>query len=102
MRPDPVAVIVDAYSTARYLAPLLHERGYRCVHVQSTPVVPAVYAPSFRSGDFVVNVAHDGELERTADTVRAHGPTAVLAGIESGVELADQLSEHLGLRTARV
>lgn len=95
----PVVAIVDAYSTARYLAPLFHEKGYRCVHVQSTPVIPTVYERTFRPEDFSALLVHDGDVPRTLDALADHSPTALLVGIESGVELADTLSERLGLRT---
>ncbi|MEU0603868.1 ATP-grasp domain-containing protein [Streptomyces sp. NPDC006393] len=94
----PVVVIVDAYSTARHLTPLFRARGHTCVHVQSTPTVPAVYAPSFRPGDFAAHVVHTGDLAATLAAVARHEPVALLAGIESGVELADTLAESLGLR----
>jgi biotin carboxylase len=99
MSTSRVVAIVDAYSTARYFAPLFHARGYRCVHVQSAPNVPAVYAATFHPADFTGHVVHHGV---TADTVKALAefrPEAVIAGIESGVELADELSEALDLRT---
>lgn len=94
-----VIAIVDAYSTGRYFAPLLRARGVDCVHVQSAPQIPAVYAPSFQAGDFAAHIVHDLDLERTVAEVARHRPVALIAGIECGVELADQLAERLGLRS---
>jgi biotin carboxylase len=91
--------IVDAYSSGRRLAPLFRERGFTCVHIRSTPVVPAVYAPSFIPGDFDAEVVHGGDLKETTARVAEHEPVALIAGIESGVELADALSEAFGLLT---
>ena len=99
MTGKPVVAIVDAYSTARYFAPLFHAQGYQCVHVQSAPAIPAVYAPSFRPGDFAGHVVNAGPLADTVASLAGYRPAAVIAGIESGVELADQLSEAMGLRT---
>ncbi|WP_328915052.1 ATP-grasp domain-containing protein [Streptomyces sp. NBC_00223] len=99
MSPNRVVAIVDAYSTARYFAPLFHARGYRCVHVQSAPSVPAVYAATFHPDDFGDHVVHRGELSDTVGALARLRPDAVIAGIESGVELADRLSEAMGLRT---
>ncbi|MFI5779553.1 ATP-grasp domain-containing protein [Nocardia sp. NPDC051570] len=96
---NPTVAIVDAYSTARYFAPLLADRGYRCVHVQSTPKVPTVYAPSFHGEDFAAHVVHTGSHAETVSAVAAYTPVALFAGIESGVELADELSHRLGLRS---
>lgn len=96
---DPVVAIVDAYSTARYFAPLFGARGFDCVHVQSTPHIPAVYARSFRPGEFTGNIVHHADPDGTVAALSRHRPVALLAGIESGVELADQLAERLGLRS---
>jgi biotin carboxylase len=95
----PVVAIVDAYSTARYFAPMFGERGYDCLHVQSARRIPAVYAGTFRGDDFIGNCVHAGDRGETVDLLRAYHPVALIAGIESGVELADELSEALGLRT---
>ncbi len=40
---------------------------------------------------------HDSDLERTVDFVKSCRPSRVLAGFESGVELADQLAQRLCL-----
>ncbi|MFI9236407.1 hypothetical protein [Streptomyces sp. NPDC053079] len=99
MPAKPVVVIVDAYSTARHLVPLLHERGYDLVHVQSRPEVPPAYAPSFRPAAFRANIVSLGVAEEVLDAVAAHRPVALLAGARSGADTADVLTEGLGLRT---
>jgi biotin carboxylase len=95
----PTVAIVDAYSSGSRLAEVFTSRGCRCVHVQSLPAIPDVYAPSYRPGDFTAVVVHHGDLDETVRALAAHRPSHVLAGIEIGVELADVLSERLGLLT---
>ncbi|GGK73836.1 ATP-grasp domain-containing protein [Mangrovihabitans endophyticus] len=92
-------VVVDAYSSARRLAPLFAEAGYDCVHVQSDATVPAVYATSFEPDQFAANLVHGGDLRATVAAVDGYAPRYVLAGMETGVEVADALSEALGLPT---
>jgi biotin carboxylase len=92
-------VIVDAFASARCLAPLFIAQGYECVHVQSTPVIPPAYRASFQPADFAVNIVHDGDVAATAAAVAAFAPTGMVAGIERAVLLADMLSEQLGLPT---
>lgn len=89
--------IVDAYSAANQYPAEFRRRGHTCIHVQSTPEIPGIYARSFRAEDFVANVIHAGDLQSTLDKLRPWQPRALFAGIESGVELADQLSEALQL-----
>ncbi|WP_433532909.1 ATP-grasp domain-containing protein [Micromonospora sp. CA-263727] len=97
--PRPVVAIVDAFSTARHLAPLFHAAGYDCLHVQSLADPPALFAASFQAGDFRDTIVHAGDVTATVAAIRPHSPVALLAGAESGVEMADTLSEALGLRT---
>jgi hypothetical protein len=89
--------IVDIYAPTRLLAPKFSELGYGCVRVQSTVEVPEVYRSSFDVDGFVANIVHRGSVEDTMREVAVHNPVAVLAGGELGVELADALSEGLGL-----
>ncbi|RZU51652.1 ATP-grasp domain-containing protein [Krasilnikovia cinnamomea] len=93
-------VLVDVYAPSRRLAPKFREQGYECVRVQSTAQVPRVYrGGSWPAEDFVDNVVHGGDIEATADRLMRHRPVAVLAAGESGVELADALSERIGTPT---
>ena len=92
-------VIVDAYTPTRRLAPLFAELGYEVVRVQSTSEPPTVYQTAFDVSPYADNIVHIGDLNATVDAVAAHEPVAVVAGGEIGVEMADQLSEALGLLT---
>ncbi|MFF3291672.1 ATP-grasp domain-containing protein [Streptomyces sp. NPDC003023] len=95
----PVVAVVDAFSSASHLAPLFHAQGYDCLHVQSTEEPPAVFGASFRPEDFLTTVVHRGDVAQTLAALEPYAPVALLAGAEIGVELADVLSESLGLRT---
>ncbi|MCX5275663.1 ATP-grasp domain-containing protein [Streptomyces virginiae] len=95
----PVVAIVDAYSTASHLAPLFDVQGYDCLHVQSLPSPPAIFSASFRAQDFIATILHEGDVAKTQAAIEQYAPVALLAGAEIGVELADTLSEALGLRT---
>ncbi|MFJ3231484.1 ATP-grasp domain-containing protein [Streptomyces sp. NPDC086787] len=92
-----VVVLVDAFASARCLAPLFRARGVTCVHVRSTPEIPGVYASSFRPDDFAAEIVHDGDVAATAAALAAYAPVGLLPGIERAVMLADELSELLDL-----
>ncbi|GAP46276.1 ATP-grasp domain-containing protein [Streptomyces azureus] len=96
---DGPVVMVDVYAPTMRLAEAFIAAGRPVVRVQSTPEVPPVYRASFRADIFLDNIVHEGDLKQTAKAVSAHVPAAVLTGGELGVELADQLSELLGLAT---
>ncbi|MCZ4125217.1 ATP-grasp domain-containing protein [Streptomyces sp. H39-S7] len=91
----PVAVVVDAYSVGKHLAPVFRARGADVVHVQSTErFIPGVHPPDLTPYiDNIVAVDVESALRRLA----AHRPVCVVPGQETGVPLADLLSERLGL-----
>ncbi|MFE5511745.1 ATP-grasp domain-containing protein [Streptomyces sp. NPDC056529] len=95
----PVVVIVDSYGLSKIVSDEFQKRGAVMVRVQSTPEVPAAYRGAFDLSEYADNIIHRGDLDETARAVAAHRPVAVVAGGEIGVELADALSERLGLPT---
>jgi len=89
--------IVDPYSSGSLLAGDLKKRGCPCIMVQSTPAIPELFRRSCHPEDFCEIVQHRGSVEDTAAQLSARGVSAVIAGCDLGVELADHLSESLGL-----
>lgn len=89
-------VIVDAFSTGRFLPPEMARYGVRCVHVRSSDRVPEFFLSGFRPEDFVMRHVFSN-LETTAAALRVHAPFCVIAGSEAGVGIADQLAQALGL-----
>ncbi len=93
-------VMVDVYAPTMRLAQAFADAGCAVVRLRSTPEVPAVYrAHGGDSGDglFADTIVHHGDVELTCKAVAEHAPIAVVTGGELGVELADRLSEALGL-----
>ncbi|WP_414169774.1 ATP-grasp domain-containing protein [Streptoverticillium reticulum] len=92
-------VIVDAFSTGRYLPAALARRGVGCTHVQSSEAVPGFYLRTFPSGAFAPEDAlvHRGDLDGLVAELARRGPAFVVAGAETGVDLADALAHRLGV-----
>jgi biotin carboxylase len=90
-------IIVDAYSSGNLLAPELKSRGVECVHIQSTAEIPAAFRSSFHVEHFTTNIVHEGDAGKTLALCNKYQVSCVIAGCEIGVELADELSERLGL-----
>lgn len=91
----PVAVLVDAYTSAKYLPPEFHALGADLVHVRGT----SEFLPSMPEPDlspYRAEVVHT-DLDATVAALRPYAPLCVLAGQEPGVQLADALAERLGL-----
>ena len=92
-----VAIIVDAYSSGELYPAEFSARGWKCVHVQSSPAVPPEFVLSFRPGDFIANLRFDGDSQRLLAALREFPVRVATAGTDTGVELADTLGEWLGL-----
>ncbi|MFG2332166.1 ATP-grasp domain-containing protein [Streptomyces sp. NPDC048604] len=98
-------MIIDAYSTGRYLPDALRRHGVSCTHVQSSPEVPDFFAKSFPAEAFPASerlvydeTGLDGaNLDALVTELRARNPAFVVAGSENGVDLADTLTARLGL-----
>jgi len=99
-------VLVDPYSTGGMLAPDLDKRGFSVIALWTPDVgINRTHIPEAASGfpeKFLAEVEEEPTLEATAKAVRAAAGDAELAAIicggETGVKLADALSEHMGLR----
>ncbi|SDD39617.1 ATP-grasp domain-containing protein [Actinokineospora iranica] len=89
--------MVDVYAPTVPLAQAFLDAGATVVRVQSTVAAPPVYRAHPDLGMFAGNVVHTGDFAATRAAVAAYGPDLVITGGETGVELADQLSEALGL-----
>lgn len=89
--PAPV-VVVDPYSSGALFPAAFAEHGIEVVAVLTADQPPAAFAPSYRPQDFRRTFVFDGDLAAMAATLRAIEPCGVIAGCESGVELAERLA----------
>jgi predicted ATP-grasp superfamily ATP-dependent carboligase len=90
--PHGPAVVVDPYTSGAQLAPAFAARGIPVVAVLTAPSPPSVYASSYRPQDFSDVLVNDGSIDSLTATVRALRPRCILAGCESGVDLAERLA----------
>ena len=105
---DEAVIVVDTFSTGAMLCDLLYSRGFKVIRVLSgdlqdlLDMVPDGLNFTFEAS-FMLNteVENDLAVNDIIQGVQALGfpVIAVLAGAETGVELADQLSERMGLTT---
>jgi biotin carboxylase len=101
-------VIVDTFSTGAVLAYMMYKKGYKIICVLSADLkglldmVPEGLEYSF-AATFQLNldIPYEDAILSLIDEITSTGfPVhAVIPGAETGVELADQLSEKMGLTT---
>ncbi|CRK58215.1 Argininosuccinate lyase [Alloactinosynnema sp. L-07] len=92
-------VMVDVYAPTLALAVAFLDTGASVVRVQSTVDALPFYRSHPDLSWFADNIVHFGDVDATRDAVAKHQPDLVITAGEPGVELADQLSEALGLPT---
>jgi glutathione synthase/RimK-type ligase-like ATP-grasp enzyme len=90
------AVIVDPFSSGRFLMDEFASRGIASIAVLSNGV-PAVFRASYIEEKFARIIAFDGDLDALAAQLTAYRPLCVMVGLETGLELVDRLAEKLGL-----
>jgi biotin carboxylase len=90
-------VVVDGYSTGRFLVAELCRAGVECVHVRSQQTPPLAYQRAFDPSGFVRDLGWFPSNLDAARAIKDLDVNRVIAGSESGVILADLLNHELGL-----
>ena len=88
--------VVDGYSTGRLVAAMLVPRGVRCVHVQSRSSTHPYYSGTFAAADYEVDLGYDSDPRAVAERLTQLRVDRVVAGTESGVDLAARLGALVG------
>lgn len=95
---DCYVAIIDAFSSGALLAPSITRLGIGVLHVQTSRAIDESLLRSFVSTDFEQCIDYQElGLSRTIDVLSRFPLRAVLPGCDSGVILADELSECLGV-----
>ena len=92
-----VALIIDGFSTGQHIAPALKGRGYECIHILSDSNHPKKH--KINAGDYVETLVFN-DLESILDALKIRDILFCIPGDESGVTLADQISDALNLPTS--
>lgn len=92
-----VVILVDGFSTAKYLAPLLKKRGYAVVHVQSSANIPEFFLQAFQRSHYLDHLIYENNLTRLLKNLQKYEVLAVIPGTETSIYLADLLAEALNV-----
>ena len=99
------AVVVDPLGTGAEYPAEFGRAGVEVVAVLSRPAPIPLYAASWQPGNFRHVHVWDGDpstVEDLAATLRGHRPRCLIAGSETGVELAEALVERVVPGTGHV
>ncbi|TWP50274.1 hypothetical protein FKR81_21465 [Lentzea tibetensis] len=97
---ERAVAVVDALSSGHLYGPAFRARGVRVVHVRNHEANCGPQVGTFHGGDFVAALDYRGDVAATAAELAELGVRHVLAGTESGGDVADLLAVRLGLATA--
>lgn len=92
-----IVVIVDAYSTGKYLPEEVIKRGYSWVHVISRLNLPTLLTTNVLHNSFLAEIIYENDLNRLLEQLNDFNVVAVISGSETSVELTEQLARELGL-----
>ena len=103
-------IVVDPFSTGAHLALAVVEAGYKCGNLLSTwnSPVASLVQEGLVMPEFAITIQHNSEdfddnmaINETVNNIKAlpFPIIAVIAGAETGVSLADAVSDRLKLRS---
>ncbi|AJC48730.1 ATP-grasp domain-containing protein [Allofrancisella guangzhouensis] len=92
-----VVVVVDAYSTGKYLPPEIIKRGYSWIHVKSRSNLPIFMTYGVKHQSHLLEIIYEGDLSTIINQISLYEIVAIIAGTETAVELTDQLAYALSL-----
>jgi biotin carboxylase len=90
--------VVAPFSSGKHYRDEIIHRGWKCVVVvPAEGMLPPLYRGSPALAGYQQVVTHEGDLDMTAQSLRALKVTALVAGTEIGVALTEQLAHRLGV-----
>ncbi|OCW22635.1 MULTISPECIES: ATP-grasp domain-containing protein [unclassified Pseudomonas] len=89
-------VVVDGFSSGKFVAKRLSEKGCVLMHVASTGALDSYYYKGFDHSIYEQMIVN-GSMTTTLAGVECFKPDFIIAGAETGVLLADLLNERLQL-----
>lgn len=91
--------VVDAYGPGMFFHQLLTEKGYQVIHIQSSKVIPEPFKNFINNAGFLNNFVYEDNLNEIVSVLKEHNVACIIPGFETGVMIADVLSELLKLKT---
>lgn len=94
-----VCIIVDAVSTGESISPAFKGYGYPSIHIQSSARLPQKIVNKVKPHDFIKMLVYQDDINALVEALKPYEIMCCVPGSESGVKLADLISEKLGLST---
>lgn len=97
-----IIVIIDGYSTGRFLASAFSGYGYGCIHIESNPNLSDIYRANFNdtANLFIETIPYQDNIFAIIKKLSRYQVKCIIPGSEAGVTLADLLNGQLNLETS--
>ncbi|OGV41586.1 MAG: hypothetical protein A3F46_10715 [Legionellales bacterium RIFCSPHIGHO2_12_FULL_42_9] len=92
-----VVIVVDAYSTGKYLPTEIIKRGFSWLHILSRPNLPNWLTTNNKHNTYLTEITYQNNLNQLLTQLRGFNIVAVMAGTETSIELTEQLAQALDL-----
>ncbi len=90
-----LVAIVDPYSSGHGFAPAFRQAGMSSIAIRTAFSLPAIASATWDPTHFAHVLDGCAPFERLVDELRALGPVRVVPGTDSGIELAEALTDRL-------
>ena len=90
-------VITDCFGPAWHYLPIFTKMGIGVLNLVSSRNLAAMFPDEAPFDGIVATLLLDESVDALQKALAGHKPVAVLAGLESGVQLADEVASRLGL-----
>lgn len=90
-----LCIVIDGYSTGKNLVTAFKSKGYPCIHIKSSRSLPEKF--KHNEAEYILNLHYQNNIEELVESLAPYCIKLCIPGYESGVELADLLSEKLNL-----
>lgn len=88
--------IVDGFSSGKFIAKGLYEKGCELIHISSSDELDSYYYNGFEYHIYIDSTVHE-DMDKTIEFISKFEAECVIAGTESGVTLADYINKRLQL-----
>ncbi|WP_367143723.1 ATP-grasp domain-containing protein [Pantoea stewartii] len=88
--------IVDGFSSGKFIAKGLYEKGCELIHISSSSELDSYYYNGFEYNIYKDSIVHE-DMDKTIAFIRKFEAECVIAGTESGVTLSDNINKILTL-----
>lgn len=92
-----VVVIVDAYSTGKYLPEEILRRGHSWIHIISRDNLPSFATTGVKHDSFLKEIHYDNQFFLLLEELKKYEVVAVMVGTETSVELSEEIAKALNL-----